>query len=106
MTVVPGGLTGRIRRKYLLNTLLDERFKNLPTNQIQPENEEDAEKDRTDNRHHALDAMLISFFPDWMRNPQKDDFFRFPFPLDKPFPAKRNKHAVREYFRQLLDQGR
>jgi CRISPR-associated endonuclease Csn1 len=104
VTVVPGGLTGRIRRKYLLNTLLDERFKNLPTNQIQPENEEDAEKDRTDNRHHALDAMLISFFPDWMRNPHKDDFFRFPIPLDKPFPAKRNKHAVREYFRQLLDE--
>ena len=104
LTIVPGGLTGRIRRKYLLNTLLDERFKNLPTNQIQPENEEAAEKDRTDNRHHALDAMLISFFPDWMRNPHKDDFFRFPVPLDKPFPAKRNKHAVREYFRRLLDE--
>ncbi len=104
VTVVPGGLTGRIRRKYLLNTLLDERFKNLPTNQIESQNEEEAEKDRTDNRHHALDAMLISFFPDWMRNPKKDDFFRFPSPLDKPFPAKRNKHAVREYFRQLLDE--
>jgi CRISPR-associated protein Cas1 len=48
--------------------------------------------------------MLISFFPDWMRNPHKDDFFRFPVPLDKSFPAKRNKHVVREYFRQLLDE--
>ncbi len=58
VTVVPGGLTGRIRRKYLLNTLLDERFKNLPTSQIKPEDEEDAEKDRQDLRHHGLDAML------------------------------------------------
>jgi len=104
ITVVPGGLTGRIRRKYLLNTLLDERFKNLPTSQIQSENEEEAEKDRTDKRHHALNAMLISFFPDWMRNPQKDDFFRFPVPLDQPFPGKRNKHSVREYFKKLLDE--
>jgi hypothetical protein len=103
ITVVPGGLTGRIRRKYLLNTLLDERFKNLPTSKIQFENEEEAEKDRKDKRHHALDAMLISFFPDWMRNPQKHDFFRFPVPLDQPFPGKRNKHAVREYFKKLLD---
>jgi CRISPR-associated endonuclease Csn1 len=104
VTVVPGGLTGRIRRKYLLNTLLDERFKNLPTNQIKPEDEEEAEKDRKDLRHHGLDAMLISFFPDWMRNPLKGDFFRFPLPLDQPFPGKRNKHAVREFFKKQLDE--
>jgi len=104
VTVVPGGLTGRIRRKYLLNTLLDERFKNLATAEIKPEDEEEAEKDRTDLRHHALDAMMISFFPDWMRNPQKSDFFRFPPPLDKPFPGKRNKHAVREFFKTQLGE--
>jgi CRISPR-associated endonuclease Csn1 len=40
VTVVPGGLTGRIRRKYLLNTLLDTRFKSLPTAQIKSEDEE------------------------------------------------------------------
>jgi CRISPR-associated endonuclease Csn1 len=104
VTVVPGGLTGRIRRKYLLNTLLDERFKNLPTSQIKPEDEEDAEKDRKDLRHHGLDAMLISFFPDWMRNPHKGDFFRFPQPLDQPFPGKRNKLAVREFFKTQLNE--
>lgn len=104
VTVVPGGLTGRIRRKYMLNTLLDERFKNLVTADIKPEDEEKAEKDRKDLRHHGLDAMLISFFPDWMRNPQKSDFFRFPPPLDQPFPGKRNKHAVREFFKAQLDE--
>jgi CRISPR-associated endonuclease Csn1 len=67
--VVSGGLTGRIRRKYKLNGLLNPAAKS----------EEDAEiKNRNDDRHHALDAMVISFLPNWARNSRFADFFKFP----------------------------
>jgi CRISPR-associated endonuclease Csn1 len=67
--VVSGGLTGRIRRKYKLNSLLNPDAKD----------EEEAEtKNRNDDRHHALDAMVISFIPNWARNAKSTGFFRFP----------------------------
>ncbi len=67
--VVSGGLTGRIRRKYKLNSLLNPDAKT----------EEEAEiKNRGDDRHHALDAMVISFLPNWARNSRFSGFFRFP----------------------------
>ena len=67
--VVSGGLTGRIRRKYKLNSLLNPDAKT----------EEEAEtKNRNDDRHHALDAMVISFITSWARNSKFTGFFRFP----------------------------
>jgi CRISPR-associated endonuclease Csn1 len=67
--VVSGGLTGRIRRKYKLNSLLNP----------DATSEEEAEtKNRNDDRHHALDAMVISFIPNWARNAKFTGFFRFP----------------------------
>src|SRR5262249_53667690 len=67
--IVSGGLIGRIRRKYKLNSLLNP----------QAESEEEAEKkNRKDDRHHALDAMVISFIPNWARNEKFSGFFRFP----------------------------
>jgi CRISPR-associated endonuclease Csn1 len=71
VTVVSGGLTGRIRRKYKLNGILD----------VNAVTEEEAEKNRTDKRHHALDAMMIAFLPGWMRDEKKQKFFRFPDPV-------------------------
>lgn len=72
VTVISGGLTGRIRRKYKLNAILN------PS----AETEEDAEKkNRSDHRHHALDAMVISFLPGWVRDEKKECFFRFPEPV-------------------------
>jgi CRISPR-associated endonuclease Csn1 len=69
VTVVSGGLTGRIRRKYGLNRILNPDAKT----------EEEAEKkNRSDDRHHALDAMVISFIPGWMRDASKRGFFKFP----------------------------
>lgn len=44
--VVPGGLTARVRRKYRLNELLHTSKEN--------------NKNRDDDRHHALDAMVLS----------------------------------------------
>jgi CRISPR-associated endonuclease Csn1 len=67
--IVNGGLTARIRRKYKLNSLLNPEAKD----------EEEAEKkNRSDDRHHALDAMVISFIPGWTRDVAKEHFFRLP----------------------------
>ena len=34
-----------------------------------------AEKDRSDPRHHALDAMILNFLPQWARNRDQGRFF-------------------------------
>lgn len=74
ITVVSGGLTGRIRRKYRLNHIL---------NPDATTEEEAEKKNRADDRHHALDAMLISFIPGWMADKEKRHFFKFPEEVQK-----------------------
>jgi CRISPR-associated endonuclease Csn1 len=69
IAVVNGGLTARIRRKYKLNSLL---------NPDAADEEEAEKKNRSDDRHHALDAMVISFIPGWTRDSAKEYFFRLP----------------------------
>ena len=81
--IISGGLTGRIRRKYKLNSLLNP----------DATSEEEAEiKNRNDDRHHALDAMVISFIPNWARNSKFTGFFRFPDGIH------------RELFRKEIDE--
>jgi CRISPR-associated endonuclease Csn1 len=72
VTIISGGLTARIRRKYKLNSLLVD----------DGTSEEDAEKNRADDRHHALDAMVLAFIPGWARDVSKQRWFRFPTPVD------------------------
>lgn len=76
--IVSGGLTARIRRKYHLNHILNP----------EAETDEEAEKkNRKDKRHHALDAMTISFIPQWARDPDKTGFFRLPKEIrENPLP--------------------
>jgi hypothetical protein len=52
------------------------------------------EKDRGDHRHHALDAMILSFLPHWSGNPGKS--LRFGLP-----PQMRTKEAFRPYLEKL-----
>ncbi len=78
--VISGGLTARIRRKYRLNSLLNPP---PPGTSDLNEWEANAEKNRDDDRHHALDAMVISFLPAWARDAHKERFFRFPEPIHK-----------------------
>jgi CRISPR-associated endonuclease Csn1 len=52
------------------------------------------EKDRSDDRHHALDAMILSFLPHWSGNPGKS--LRFGLP-----PQMRTKEAFRPYLDKL-----
>ncbi len=85
--VVSGGLTGRIRRKYKLNSILNP----------EANSEEDAEqKNRNDDRHHALDAMVISFIPNWARNAKFTGFFRFPEKINRELFAKEIAEVVPE----------
>jgi len=86
ITVVSGGLTARIRRKYRLNGLL------YPSAQTEEEAEK---KNRDDDRHHALDAMVINFIPGWTRDAAKEHFFRF--------PAEVHRNA-REFFGREIAQ--
>lgn len=74
ITVVNGGLTARVRRNYRLNGLLNP----CPEGEDSRDWEEKCEKNRSDKRHHALDAMVISFIPAWARDPAKQGFFRLP----------------------------
>ena len=118
---ISGGLTARIRRKYLLDSLLgptnrsgehseddpdpavvrnriDEALQELETlkskhpttdpelSEVKEERREllqtlrdlaaQSNKNRKDKRHHALDAMLLTFLPNWARDKNKEDFFR------------------------------
>jgi CRISPR-associated endonuclease Csn1 len=79
VTIVSGGLTDRVRRKYHLNSVLNP----CPKDEDPFLWEEACEKNRSDDRHHALDAMVISFIPGWMRDARKEHFFRFPKPVHK-----------------------
>lgn len=76
VTIISGGLTGRIRRKYRLNSLLNP----CPAGEdpVVWEAKADIPKNRKDDRHHALDAMVINFLPQWTRDARKQHFFRFP----------------------------
>jgi CRISPR-associated endonuclease Csn1 len=109
---VSGGLTGRTRRKYFLNSLLGrdrELDKNISEKLAElaalrssalPREEQkakarilraeldglnaDSEKARDDDRHHALDAMVLSFLEGWVNDPKREDEFRFALLGDNP----------------------
>ncbi len=52
-------------------------------------------KNRADRRHHALDALVLSFIPNWAGDATKEDFFRFPESIgDRPAIVERNKNEV------------
>jgi CRISPR-associated endonuclease Csn1 len=87
VTVVSGGLTGRIRRRYKLNSLLNPEAKS---------EEEAEEKNRKDDRHHALDAMVISFIPNWARNEKLTGFFRFPEGVHRELFAREIAEVIPE----------
>ena len=75
ITIVNGGLTARVRRKYRLNSLL-----NPPPADCSDLAawEERVEKNRDDDRHHALDAVVISYVPGSVHDPSKEGFFSLP----------------------------
>lgn len=88
VTVIPGALTAQIRKKYELNSIL---YSDLPEDMEIDE----LPKNRQDSRHHALDAMVLAYLPQWARDNTKREFFKFPDNvLSNP----------KEYFRKHIEQ--
>ena len=70
--VFSGGLTSKVAKKYKLYTALGD-------------GSDKYKKDREDHRHHALDAMVISYLRQWARDKSKTDFFKFPPGVDAKY---------------------
>ncbi|WP_428047682.1 type II CRISPR RNA-guided endonuclease Cas9, partial [Candidatus Proelusimicrobium excrementi] len=72
MFVCTGGFTAEVRRTYNLNFILYEDLKNLSEEQIVymtvTGELEKIKKNRGDKRHHALDALVISFAKEIIRD--------------------------------------
>ena len=75
--VFSGGLTSKVAKKYDLYQALSDGS----SRKIKP---------RDDHRHHALDAMIISYLQQWARDKNKTEFFKFP------------KGVTVDYFRNKL----
>lgn len=152
---ISGGLTARIRRKYLLDSLLgpsepsgkhtvDDPDPATLREQIDVALEEleklskvkattdvelseikekrqglqqelrdlaaaSSEKNRKDKRHHALDAMLLTFLPNWARDKNKEDFFRMEEIGDNPAyseTGRERKTAHQKRRKELYDQNK
>jgi CRISPR-associated endonuclease Csn1 len=111
---ISGGLTGRVRRQYYLNTLTGPSSdKDLPQDKEERRaREKEAEADRNtknrrDRRHHALDAMVLSFLEGWVNDPGREDEFRFTELGDKPCyqPSDRPRvFAIKGRIEQLQGQ--
>ena len=133
VVTISGGLTARIRRKYLLDSLLgtddesDELRKQV--NEVLDEIDElrkhpeprsesakakrgivrqrlsevarNSEKNREDQRHHALDAMLLTFLPNWARDKNKADFFRLDDIGDNPLYSKAGEKETAAFNNQI-----
>ena len=72
ITVVSGGLVSRVSKKYKLYECLGDGNSKYV-------------KNRDDKRHHALDAMVISYLPEWARDKKKTEFFKFPQGVNKDY---------------------
>ncbi|HEY9174509.1 MAG TPA: HNH endonuclease domain-containing protein [Verrucomicrobiae bacterium] len=92
--VVSGGVTARVRRKYGLDRL-------LYSDTTDPEVLAKKVKNRDDKRHHALDAMVLTFIPQWARDPNKEGFFRFPAEF-RDVNGRENYDQIRELFKKSI----
>ena len=79
VSIISGGLTNRVARKYQLYSILGGGDSNPMV------------KNRTDNRHHALDAMIISYVQEWARDRNKTGFFKLPEGIDGNYFAEKLK---------------
>ena len=123
ITRVSGGLTGRARRQYHLNSLTGEHAdqplsadkEERKDREVQAEAER-ATKDRKDKRHHALDAMVLTFLEEWVNDPEREAEFRFTDLGDNPaylpkdqFTRKRDYDRIaqlQEDFKKCRTTGR
>ena len=86
--VVSGGLTSKVAKKYKLYQALGDGSK-------------PHEKDRSDHRHHALDAMVISYLREWARDKNKTEFFKFPKGIDATYFAEKLESVNPRYVTRI-----
>ncbi|MFO7821738.1 MAG: HNH endonuclease domain-containing protein, partial [Lentisphaeria bacterium] len=80
VSVINGGLTARIRRKYKIDSL-------LAPDESDPD--KIMKKNRDDARHHALDAMVLSYIPEWARNPDLEEKLELPEGVHRDYLARK-----------------
>jgi CRISPR-associated endonuclease Csn1 len=88
VVTLPGGLTHRIADRNHLYGLLNQEIETLGerSREGDPKAEDSKErKIREDKRHHALDAMVLSFLPAWTADPTKRLRHRLPDGVDRAF---------------------
>ncbi len=85
VSIINGALTHRVATKYNLYSILGDGNSNPHV------------KNRNDWRHHALDAMIISYIPEWARDKKKTYFFKFPPDVHKEYFSKKLED-VHPYF--------
>jgi len=83
IVVINGAITAALRRRYRIDSLLAPECKSA---------DEIEKKNRDDKRHHALDAMVLTFTTFWMRNPALRDKLALPDKID------------RYYFQKYIDE--
>lgn len=87
--VIPGALTNKIAKKEKLYRLLGDEALHIEQESILANKEASKEerikamkemekKNRNDSRHHALDAMILSFIPGWCADKTKRIYYRLP----------------------------
>ncbi len=86
--VVSGGLTSKVAKKYKLYQALGDGSKHY-------------QKDRSDHRHHALDAMVISYLREWARDKNKTEFFKFPKGIDATYFAEKLESVNPRYVTRI-----
>ncbi len=86
--VFSGGLTSKVTKKYKLYQALGDGSKHY-------------QKDRSDHRHHALDAMVISYLREWARDKNKTEFFKFPKGIDATYFAEKLESVNPRYVTRI-----
>ncbi len=86
--VISGGLTSKVAKKYELYKALGDGTKKY-------------QKDRSDHRHHALDAMVISYLPQWARDKNKRGFFKFPKGIDANYFGEKLNGVFPRYITRM-----
>ena len=86
--VFSGGQTSKFSKKYKLYKVLGD-------------GNREYQKDRSDHRHHALDAMVISYLRQWTRDKSKADFFKFPKGIDASYFAEKLKNVNPHYITKM-----
>lgn len=79
VVVINGSVTAALRRRYRIDSL-------LAPDCHDPEAIE--KKNREDKRHHALDAMVLTFATFWMRDPAMRDKLTMPEKVDRNYFAR------------------